>query len=151
VGFHPYFCCGPAGALVDASLLQLPANEYVVADGRGLPTGRAPVESTRLDFRRPRAIGELVLDHGFASLVRDSDGRARAELASADQRRRVTLWLDESYRYVQVFTGDTLPQAERRIAVAIEPMTCPANAFATGEALRILDPGESWHCEWGVG
>jgi aldose 1-epimerase len=63
----------------------------------------------------------------------------------------VTLWLDDSFCYVQVFTGDTLPPAERRLGVAIEPMTCPANAFATGEALKILEPGETWQCQWGVG
>jgi len=150
VGFHPYFSCEPGGARVDASLLKVPASEYVLSDARGIPTGRASVEGTPVDFRRARAIGELVLDHAFAGLARDPDGRARVELALADQRRRITLWLDESYRYVQVFTGDTLPEAERRLGVAIEPMTCPANAFATGEALRVLEPSESWHCEWGL-
>jgi aldose 1-epimerase len=150
VGFHPYFSCEPGGARVDASLLKVPASEYLLADARGIPTGRAPVEATPFDFRHPRPIGELMVDHAFASLVRDPDGRARVELAPVDQRRRITVWLDESYRYVQVFTGDTLPQAERRLGVAIEPMTCPANAFATGEALRNLDPGESWVCEWGI-
>jgi aldose 1-epimerase len=150
VGFHPYFSCEPSGARVDASLLKLPASEYMLADARGIPTGVAPVEGTPFDFRRARPIGDLVLDTAFASLARDPDGRARVELSSADQRRRVTLWLDESYRYLQVFTGDTLPQPERRLGVAIEPMTCPANAFATGESLRSLAPGESWHCEWGV-
>jgi aldose 1-epimerase len=150
VGFHPYFSCAPAGTTVDASLLKVPASEYLLNDARGIPAGRAPVDGTPFDFRRARPIGELVLDQAFAGLARDPDGRARVELASADQRRRITLWLDESYRYVQVFTGDTLPQAERRLGIAIEPMTCPANAFATGEALRALEPGESWQCEWGV-
>jgi aldose 1-epimerase len=149
VGFHPYFSCDP-GARVDASLLKVPANEHLVTDARGIPIGRVPVEGTPYDFRRARPIGELVVDHGFADLARDPNGRARIELASADQSRRITLWLDEGYRYVQVFTGDTLPPAERRLGVAIEPMTCPANAFSTGEALRALEPGESWHCEWGV-
>jgi aldose 1-epimerase len=149
-GFHPYFSCEGAGDRVDASLLMVPAAEYLLADARGVPTGRAPVEGTAFDFRRARPIGDLVLDHAFAGLARDPDRRARVELASADRRRRITLWLDESYGYVQLFTGDTLPQAERRLGVAIEPMTCPANAFATGEALRVLEPGESWHCEWGI-
>jgi aldose 1-epimerase len=151
IGFHPYFSCEPTRAHVDASLLKLPAEEYLLATERGIPTGRAAVEGSPFDFRRPRPIGEMVLDHGFTSLARGADGRARVELASADQRRRTTLWFDESYRYVQVFTGDTLPRSERRVGVAIEPMTCPANAFATGEALRVLEPGESWHCEWGIG
>jgi aldose 1-epimerase len=150
VGFHPYFSCELAGAHVDASLLKLPASEYLLADARGIPCGRASVEGTPLDFRRARPIGELALDHALAGLARDQDGRARVELTSADQSRRVVLWLDENYRYVQVFTGDTLPQAERRLGIAIEPMTCPPNAFASGESLRILEPGESWHCDWGI-
>jgi aldose 1-epimerase len=150
VGFHPYFSCEPAGARIDGSRLTVPAREYLVADPRGIPIGRAPVDGTLYDFRRARSIGELALDHAFASLERDPDGHARVQLASADQRRRIVLWLDESYRYVQVFTGDTLPQAERRLGVAIEPMTCPANAFSSGESLRVLQPGETWRCEWGI-
>jgi aldose 1-epimerase len=150
VGFHPYFSCEPEGARIDGSRLTVPARECVLTDARGIPTGSAPVDGTSFDFRRAQSIGELALDHAFASLERDPDGRARVELASADQRRRLTLWLDESYRYVQVFTGDTLPPAERRLGVAIEPMTCPANAFSSGESLRVLEPGESWRCEWGI-
>ena len=150
VGFHPYFSCEPTGTRVDASLLKVPASQYLVTDARGIPTARAPVEGTPFDFRRAQPVGGLVLDRAFTGLARDPDGRARVELVSADQRRRITLWLDEGYGYVQVFTGDTLPQDERRVGVAIEPMTCPANAFATGEALRILEPGEGWQCEWGI-
>jgi aldose 1-epimerase len=149
-GFHPYFTCGPAGARVDTSLLKIPAAEYLLTDAAGIPTGRSPVDGTPFDFRRERTIGDLTLDHAFTGLARDPDGRARVELASAAGERRVTLWLDENYRYVQVFSGDTLPAPERRLGVAIEPMTCPANAFATGEDLRVLETGASWHCEWGV-
>jgi aldose 1-epimerase len=149
-GFHPYFTCGPPGAVVDASFLRVPATEYLVTDARGIPTGRATVKGTPFDFRSERVIGDLVIDHAFTGLARDPEGCARVELGSADARRRVTVWLDASYGYVQVFTGDTLPPAERRLGVAIEPMTCPANAFATGESLRVLSPGESWRSAWGV-
>jgi aldose 1-epimerase len=149
-GFHPYFTCGPAGARVDASSLKVPATEYLSTDARGIPTGRSPLDGTSFDFRHERPIGDLALDHAFTGLARDADGRARVELASARGERRITLWLDESYRYVQVFTGDTLPAPERRLGVAIEPMTCPANAFATGDELRVLEPGASLQCEWGV-
>jgi aldose 1-epimerase len=149
-GFHPYFTSGPAGARVDASLLKVPADTYLLTDARGIPTSRAKVEGTPFDFRRGRSIGDLVIDHAFTGLARDPDGRARVELASAGGERRVTVWMDESFRHVQVFTGDTLPVAERRLGVAIEPMTCPANAFVTGEDLRVLEPGASLHCEWGV-
>jgi galactose mutarotase-like enzyme len=149
-GFHPYFTCGPTGARVDESLLKVPSSEYLLTNAVGIPTGRLPVDGTPFDFRRERPIGGLALDHAFTGLVRDADGRARVELASAGGERRITVRLDENYRYVQVFTGDTLPASERRFGLAIEPMTCPANAFTTGEDLRVLEPGASWQCEWDV-
>jgi aldose 1-epimerase len=58
--------------------------------------------------------------------------------------------MDERYRYVQLFTGDTLAEPKRRRSVAIEPMTCPPNALVTGEALDILDPGATWTASWGI-
>jgi galactose mutarotase-like enzyme len=45
-----------------------------------------------------------------------------------------------------VFTGD-IPSVERR-ALAIEPMTCPPNAFRSGEALVTLEPGDSHTAAW---
>ena len=59
--------------------------------------------------------------------------------------------MDAGYRYVQVFSGDTLPPARRRRSLAIEPMTCPPNAFRTGTDLIVLQPDET--CDrwpWGV-
>ncbi len=61
----------------------------------------------------------------------------------------VTLWADESYQYLMLFTGDTQPDVNRR-SIAVEPMTCPANAFRTGESLITLDPGESTTSAWGI-
>ena len=57
-----------------------------------------------------------------------------------EEPRRLALWLDESYRYVQLFTGDPLPDVQRR-SLAVEPMTCPANAFRDREAMVRLEPG----------
>ena len=52
----------------------------------------------------------------------------------------VTLWMDEAYPYVMLFTGDPLPDVARR-SLAVEPMTCPPNAFRTGRDLIRLEPG----------
>jgi aldose 1-epimerase len=49
-----------------------------------------------------------------------------------------------------VFSGDTLPAPERRRGLAVEPMTCPPNAFRTGEGVIRLDPGESFTSRWGL-
>ena len=57
--------------------------------------------------------------------------------------------MDEAYGYLQLFTGDPLPDVDRR-SLAVEPMTCPANAFRTGEALIRLEPGDSFTSTWGL-
>lgn len=61
----------------------------------------------------------------------------------------MTLWLDESYPYLMLFTGDSLPD-ERRRGLGIEPMTCAPNALQSGEGVRILAPGESFTSAWGI-
>ena len=50
---------------------------------------------------------------------------------------------------MQLFTGDPLPDVARR-SLAVEPMTCPPNAFRTGEDLIRLEPGASVTSAWGI-
>jgi len=50
----------------------------------------------------------------------------------------------------QVFTGDTLAADRRRRGVAVEPMTAPANALASGDGLTLLEPGQALALRWGV-
>ena len=88
------------------------------------------------------------LDNAFTDLERDDDGLARVELLDPDDERRSSLWLDESYPYLQLFTGDPLPTCRRSLAV--EPMTCPPNAFRSGEGVLVLEPGESTTAAWGI-
>ena len=52
--------------------------------------------------------------------------------------------MDEAYPYVMVFSGDPLPDVARR-ALAVEPMSCPPNAFRSGESLVRLAPGRVAH------
>jgi hypothetical protein len=52
------------------------------------------------------------------------------------------MWAGEGYNWLQVFTGDPLGPDMRRKAVAIEPMTCPPNAFVTADDLLVLQPGD---------
>jgi aldose 1-epimerase len=61
----------------------------------------------------------------------------------------LTVWADEAWPYVQLFTGDPLPDVARR-ALAIEPMTCRPDAFNTGEGLIRLEPGERFEGSWGI-
>jgi aldose 1-epimerase len=61
----------------------------------------------------------------------------------------LVLWVDDSYGYLQLFTGDPLPDVDRR-SLAVEPMTCAPNAFRTGEGLARLEPGRSTTSTWGI-
>jgi aldose 1-epimerase len=58
--------------------------------------------------------------------------------------------MDEHYKYIQVFSGDTLAPERRRRGLAIEPMTCPPNAFRTGTDVIVLQPDESVSMDWGI-
>jgi aldose 1-epimerase len=61
---------------------------------------------------------------------------------------RAAVWADDAWPWAQVFTGD-LPEIRRR-GLAIEPMTCPPQAFRSGEGVIRLEPGEGWSGEWGI-
>ena len=142
-GSHPYLTVGTD--LVDEAWLQVPAETRLESDDRGIPAGAVAVEGTAYDFRQARPVGDLVVDAAYTDLTADE-----VVLAASDGGRRVTLWWDRSYRWVMIFTGDTLEPARRRRSLAVEPMTCAPNAFVTGDGLRVLEPAESWTATWGI-
>ena len=140
-GAHPYLAV--RAETVDEVVLRVPARSALEADQRGIPVGSGPVEATELDFRDPRPVGPTRLDHCFTDVDRDEDGRVRVAIGET------TLWADESYPYLMIFTGDGLPDVERR-SLAVEPMTCAPNAFVSGDGLILLEPGESHAAAWGI-
>ena len=85
----------------------------------------------------------------FTGLERGADGRVRVELRDDASGTGLVLWADESYTHLQLFTGDPLPDVARR-SLAVEPMTCPPNAFRSGEGVIRLEPGASWSGAWGI-
>ena len=116
----------------------------------GFPTGRQPVDGTPYDFRTARPIGDTEIDYAFSDLRRDGDGRCRLMLSSP-AGSTVTFWVDETFPFIEVFTGDALPdETRRRRGLGVEPMSAPPNALASGEDLRVLSPGETWVGQWGI-
>jgi aldose 1-epimerase len=147
-GAHPYLTVGSGP--VDAVRLRAPGRTRLIADEQGIPVDVATVEGTAYDFRRARRIGATVLDTAYADLERAPDGLARVAIAMPGGET-ATLWLDASYPFLMLFTGDTLPDAaRRRRSLGVEPMTCAPNAFQSGDGLRTLAPGESISCAWGI-
>jgi aldose 1-epimerase len=146
-GSHPYLRTGDG--LVDDCTLELPATHWLPADDRGIPTGPPrDVAGGEYDFQGGRVIGSTSVDHAFTGLHRDDAGRAWARLTGSE--RTVALWAGAGYGWLQAFTGDALDAEHRRRAVAVEPMTCPPNAFVTGSDVVELAVGDSVTHEWGL-
>ena len=148
LGFHPYLTVGTA--TVDQVRLRVPAGRRLVTDDRGLPTGSVAVRGTEYDFTTGRPVGVTRLDTAYCDLARDGDGRMRVELDHPDGVAGVTLWADERFGHLMVFTGDTLDPAVRRSSLAVEPMTCPPDAFRSGTDVTVLKQGARWTGAWGI-
>ena len=146
-GSHPYLIAGEAA--VDDCELQAEATQWVPADDRGIPSGPPrDVAGSPFDFRAPRRLADTQLDHALTGLRRDEAGLAWAQLSGS--AIKLGLWAGPGYDWLQVFTGDALAPQMRRKALAIEPMTCPANAFNSGDGLLTLAPGDSVTHTWGI-
>ncbi|GAA2053857.1 aldose 1-epimerase family protein [Williamsia deligens] len=151
LGFHTFVRAGDAP--VDDCVLTLPAASTLPLDPeRQLPQGDpTPVAGTDRDFRAGRGLAGVWLDTPFTDMTA-VDGRHESTLADPDGDTTV-LWTDTGFRWAQVFTADPdhgqgFPGRGR--AVAVEPMTAPPNALASGDDLIVLEPGQRWSGQWGL-
>ncbi|ATO15323.1 aldose epimerase [Micromonospora sp. WMMA2032] len=145
---HPYFQLPKVG--VDELLMRVPGRSRVQVDGRLLPVAASAVSGTEFDFTAPRPIGDLVLDMAFGDVEREADGGSAVTLGAPDGSSSLRIWADREFGWWQVFTGDTLGGERHRRSVAVEPMTCPPDAFRSGRDLITLDAGQTWRGVWGV-
>jgi aldose 1-epimerase len=145
---HPYVQL--PGVAVDDIVLHVPGKNRIQADSRLLPIGTVSVAGTDYDFTEARKIGDLVLDTTFGDIEHDADGITRVTLSDAGSGREIVVWADGKFKYWQVFTGDTLHGERFRRSVAVEPMTCPPDAFRTGRDVTVLASGETWTASWGI-
>lgn len=137
-GAHPYLT---VGRRIDDCELTLPATTRSETDDRGLPGPPVSTDGGPFDFRAPRLIGSTSFDHPFSGL-QAQDGSATVVLRDPDSGRTASLAADAAYPWLQIFSGDALPSGARE-SLAVEPMTCPANAFRSGLDLLVLEPGET--------
>ena len=145
-GAHPYLSLGTER--IDDLTVELPAAAYYPTDDRGIPGSREPVDGTSYDLRHGGSLGNRVLDNAFTDLAPDADGGSSVTVRSP-LGKHVQLWMDASYRYVELFTGDSLPDpVRRRRGLGVEPMTAAPNAFVTGDGLTVLEPGETHAATW---
>ncbi|WP_144792982.1 aldose 1-epimerase family protein [Microbacterium paludicola] len=149
-GPHPYLVGG--SGRVDEWTLALPASEVLVVT----PDRLSPVAVERIDahpewdFRTPHPIGDVFIDHAFTDLAADDDGRTEVRVIGEDGQGAGIAW-DERCPWVQVHTADT-PGADdtHRVGLAVEPMTCPPDAFNSGVDLVMLEPGDEATAGWRI-
>ncbi len=143
LGAHPYLRLGEVPS--EDLTITVSGRTRLVTDDRLIPRSTEAAGGD-FDLRAGRRAGDLDLDCAYTDLDFDG-GVARSTLRAADGRS-VSLWQDTTCRYVHVFVTDQFPG--RATAVALEPMTGPANAFNSGDGLRWLPPGESFTMSWGI-
>lgn len=148
IGAHPYLKIGDVPT--DSLTLRLSAASHFEVDDRLLPTGEVPVAGTDYDLRDGRPVGELNLDDGFGETWADHASGLVEHTLTAPDGRSVAIVADDDFAFVQVYTSRAFPGEDGDTAIAIEPMTAPAEAFNTGKGLRLLGPGEQWETSWSI-
>ena len=144
---HPYLVAGPSP--LDQWTMELPARAFLaVSADRLLPEGIHPVEGHEFDFRTPRPLGNIKIDHAFTGIIRGDRGLAAVRILDP-AGTGVELEWDGAWPWVQVHTADK-PSGKDRLGLAVEPMTCPPDAFNSGTDLVHLAPGESHEAGWTI-
>lgn len=135
-GSHPYY----AFDCIDEILLSMPFRREIDFDERMLPRAVVPLTQQH-DFRSPRELGRVTFGGAF------TDAPGEWEVRLTGPRHTVVVRGDEPLRWVQLHT---LPH---RRAIAVEPLTCAADAFNPGPThadLIVLEPGQNVETCWRV-
>jgi aldose 1-epimerase len=151
-GPHPYLVAGPGR--VDDWSLELPARAVLtVTPDRLIPVDLGDVEledGGAFDFVASRPIDSTFIDHAFTELERDEAGIATVRVTTRDGASGVAISWGTECQWVQIHTADQPEPSINRLGLAVEPMTCPPDAFNTGTDLVVLDPGEDHSASWTI-
>jgi len=147
VGAHPFLRAGKA----DVSTLTLTSEvgSYLTTDDNLIPVDEvtlAPGDVLNLD--QGVALADVTLDTTF----RVAPGRDTVVTRLVSPTGHQTeLWQDSAWGWVQIFLTSLYPTGTGNVwAVAVEPMTAPPNALATGEDVVWLMPHNTWRASWGI-
>ena len=142
--FHPYLVAGSGD--VDGWTVTSPAASYLTVDPeRLLPREVVPCDAG-FDYRRPTSLRGVEVDHAFTDIAFDRDGAA--ELTLVDEAGSgVRMRWDDRCRWLQLCIPGPLRPRLHRQALAVEPMSCPPDAFNSGTDLVVLQPGDTHRIE----
>ncbi|MDR6438553.1 aldose 1-epimerase [Paenarthrobacter nicotinovorans] len=144
---HPYLVAGSSP--LDEWVLEFGADSFLeVTPDRLLPVGLAGVEGHPFDFRSARTIGSTEIDHAFTGITFDG-GLAQLSLRDPAGTGVGMSW-DQSCPWLQIHTADKPAPLPSRLGLAVEPMTCPPDAFNSGTDLIRLEPGAEHTASWSI-
>lgn len=136
-GAHPYLTCDLEN--IESCTLTLPADEVFNLDTQEMNR----IEHTALDFTTPRLIAATQIDNTFKPSAFGEEWEVSVFSAS----KKMTTYLRCDQPWLQVYSGEKL----HRLGLAVEPMTCPPDAFNSGISLISLAPGEMHRLHFLIG
>jgi aldose 1-epimerase len=137
IGTHPYF------HFTDSTKIEINAKLAAVHDSQMIPIGEVPAGDLGLGAGRVALVSNLKLDTQFGQLGDPVATVTNDEFA-------YDIWQQDA-KWLMVYNTNVFPWAKGLgNAIAIEAQTCPADAFNTGEDLRVLSSGETTSMRWGV-
>ena len=146
VSIHPYLVATP-GSSVDEWSLQLPSHQVLEVDAdRLLPIALKDCRELNFDFRGGEIIGNRFIDHAFKVDL----NLPRVIILKATNGHGVRMSFDETLPWIQIHTADRDGGIGSRTCLAVEPMTCPPDAFRSGEDLIWLDAGDRTQSTWKI-
>ena len=144
---HPYLIGDPAST-VNEWTLSLPCKEYLKVDSRRLLPISIDFCEGDFSFQQPRIIGSHFIDHAFR--IDPLNKNQRVEVM-APSNFGVWMEYDKSSKWIQIHTSDRDGGPGTRRCLAVEPMTCPADAFNSSVDLLWIRPGHSHSMQWRIG
>ena len=145
VGMHPYLHVGAhEDGGIGGAELTVPARTALETEG-GAAHRRRSTGSTAT------SAGSVTGPSTPRSPTWSATTTAGPGCGCAGRSGELELAVDESWPWLQIYSGDTLPDGQRRRSLAVEPMTCPPNALADGVDLVVLEPGGDWSGTWTLG
>ncbi len=139
-GWHPYF---KTEGKVDKLHIKIPAESRIEVDAQTqrVPTGKLIHE----DYADSFQIGSKKLSIGL--VLQKAGGKAITELYDPELDLKICIWQEtgeRKYNYLVVWIHPS------RNSIAIEPMTCAADAFNNKLGLITLEPQQSFAANCGV-
>lgn len=130
--WHPYFSLGTERNKCSVTM----ANAVELEHQEDLPTGNT---NPNHQFNQTLLLQGYELNHCYRFTI---ETEQQIEFARLDQIAKIIYQQGASYPFVQLYT----PQSEE--SLAIEPMTCPADAFNNHIGLLELEPNQSASFQW---